>query len=123
MPRDDLYLLEIIEAADRIVTWLTDVTIERWIEDELLRSAVLQKLTVIGEAARGLDRSLRDRHLQVPWPRIVAFRNVAVHEYFAVEWPTVWPVATVEVPDLREKVFGVLRDEFPDVAERVRERG
>ncbi len=80
--------------------------------------AVLQKLTVIGEAARGLDHDLRDRHAQVPWPRIIAFRNVAVHEYFAVEWPTVWPVAKVELPDLRERVYAVLRQGFPGVLRR-----
>lgn len=122
MPRDDLYLFEIVEAADRIGAWLADVTMDRWTDDELLRSAVLQKLTVIGEAARGLDRVIRDRHPQVPWPRIVAFRNVAVHEYFAVEWPTVWPVATVEVPELREQVFSVLCA-VPEVATRVESRG
>ena len=122
MQRDDLYLYEIVEAADHIRDFLGSATLNAWIGDEMLRSTVLQKLTAIGEAARGLDAAIKSRHPQVPWPRIVAFRNVAVHEYFAVEWPTVWPVATREVPTLREQVLDVLRAEFPDVARRYQEK-
>lgn len=85
MRRDDLYLYEIVEAADHIRAFLGGANLDAWIADEMLRSAVLQKLTVIGEAARGLDSRIKIRHPQVPWPRIVAFRNVAVHKYFAVE--------------------------------------
>ncbi len=122
MPRDDLYLSEIVEAADHVRNFLHGADLDGWMDDELLRSAVLQKLTVIGEAARGLDSEIKARHPQVPWSRIVAFRNVAVHEYFAVEWPAVWPVATREVPALREQVLTVLRAEFPDIARQYEAR-
>lgn len=123
MPRDDLYLFEIIESSDHICDFLGNMEVDRWIADEMLRSAVLQKLTVIGEAARGIDATVKARYPLVPWSRIIAFRNVAVHEYFAIEWPTVWPVATREVPELRAQVLDVLRAEFPEVARRYEESG
>jgi len=50
MRRDDLYLFEIVEAADHVRDFLRDIEIDAWTEDELLRSGVLQKLTMIGEA-------------------------------------------------------------------------
>jgi len=39
----------------------------------------------------------------------VAFRNFAVHEYFAVDWQIVWVTATEDVPLLREKVTALLK--------------
>jgi uncharacterized protein with HEPN domain len=42
----------------------------------------------------------------------VAFRNIAVHAYFAVEWPIVWVAATEETPALRDQVAAIMSREF-----------
>lgn len=123
MRRDDLYLLEMVEAADRIGIWLADTSVDVWAEDEKLRRAVLQLLTVIGEAARAVEPGVKGRHPQVPWRKVVDVRNVAVHEYFAVEWPTVWHIARQDLPALRAQVFAVLAAEYPDVARAYEQSG
>lgn len=46
-----------------------------------------------------------------------------MHEYFAVEWPTVWHIAQHELPELREQAFEALQAQFPDIARRYEERG
>ncbi|WP_429885245.1 HepT-like ribonuclease domain-containing protein, partial [Geoalkalibacter halelectricus] len=81
---------------------------------DLLRSAVLQKLMVIGEAAAKLPKEFRERHRNIPWPDIVAFRNIAVHAYFSVEWPIVWVAAVKDAPELRMMVADILASDFPD---------
>ena len=45
---------------------------------------------------------------------IVAFRNIAVHEYFAVNWPIVWVAATQDAPALRGEVARILAEEYAD---------
>jgi uncharacterized protein with HEPN domain len=76
--------------------------------NELLQSAVLQKLTVIGEAASKLSQEFRDLHPEVEWNDIVSLRNIAVHAYFAVDWPIVWVTASQEVPVLRSQIAQIL---------------
>lgn len=122
MRRDELYVLDIIESADLITNWLAGMSVDAWDADEKTRRAVLQLLTTIGECARAIDASLKGRHEHVPWKKVVAFRNVAVHEYFAVNWGTVWRIVSDELPALREQVLDVLRAEFPDIARRYEER-
>lgn len=122
MRRDDLYLVEMLEATDLVGQWMRDVGFDEWVADELRRSAVLQKLTVIGEAARAVAPDLVERHRKVPWRDIAAFRNRAVHEYFSIDWSRVWSIAQREVPALREQVLGVLQVEFPALARRYEER-
>ena len=46
MRREELYLTDIIEAADAIQQFLAGVQRDIFLQDELLRSAVLHKLTV-----------------------------------------------------------------------------
>ena len=43
---------------------------------------------------------------------IVGFRNIAVHEYFAVSWSIVWVTATQEVPGLQRRVARILAEEY-----------
>ncbi|MXX39698.1 MAG: DUF86 domain-containing protein, partial [Gemmatimonadetes bacterium] len=45
---------------------------------------------------------------------IIAFRNIAVHAYFSVEWPIVWVTATQEAPELRSKIAHILAEEYSD---------
>ena len=47
----------------------------------MIQSAILQKLIVIGDAAARLPRNFVERHLEIEWENIVAFRKIAVHEY------------------------------------------
>ena len=111
MRREELYLNDIVEAADSIQKFLKSVHRDDFLRDEILRSAVLHKLTIIGEAAARLPKGFRQRHPEIQWQDIIAFRNIAVHAYFAVKWPIVWVAATQEAPELRRKVADILSTE------------
>jgi len=116
MRRDELYLLDIVEASDAIRQFLVGAQRERFVHDELLRSAVLHKLTIIGEAAARLSAELREQHAEIEWADVVGFRNLVVHAYFAIEWPIVWVAATQDAPELRRQIAEILVREYPDVA-------
>src|SRR5436853_5587026 len=98
MRPERLYLNDIVEAADAIAGFLAGIGVAEFLRNDLIRSAVLQKLTIIGEAAARLPEEFCDRHPEIPWSDIVGFRNIAVHAYFAIEWPIVWVAATEETP-------------------------
>ena len=49
MRREELYLTDIAQAAESIQRFLAGVEREIFLQDDLLQSAVLQKLTIIGE--------------------------------------------------------------------------
>ena len=119
MPRDELYLTEIVEAIDRISRWLNGIDTDRWNDDDMLRAAVLQQLTTIGEASRSINDQLQERHSDVPWRRIADFQNVAVHEYFAIEWSLVWRLVRDRLPILRPQIMKVIGTEFPGIAARL----
>lgn len=114
MPRrEELYLADIVDACRDVVQFLSGVTLDDWAGSRVLQFAVLQRLTVIGEAARQIEATVRERYPSVPWRDLGAFRNLAVHDYFAVEWPLVWAIATRNVPDLGLQVRAILAADYP----------
>jgi uncharacterized protein with HEPN domain len=114
MRREQLYLSDILEAAAAIEGFLAGCDRETFLDNDLLRSAVLHKLTIIGEAAARLPSEFREQHPEIPWADIVAFRNIAVHAYFSVEWPIVWVAATEDTPELGRQIASILETELRD---------
>lgn len=113
MRPEELYLADIVEAADAIQRFVAGGAREGFLQDDMLRSAVLHKLTVIGEAAARLPEEFRARYPEVEWADIVAFRNIAVHAYFSVDWSIVWIAATHDAPQLRQAVAAILARDYP----------
>ena len=111
MRREHLYLQDILEACDMIRAFLASIDASAFLASELHKAATLQKLTVIGEAAAHLSQAFREAHPQVEWRDIIAFRNIAVHAYFAVQWDIVWATATDDVPVLQRQVLEILQTE------------
>jgi len=108
MRREELYLSDIVESAEAISKFVSGKNRDEFILDDMLRSAVLQKLAIIGEAASRLPREFQEKHTGIEWADIIAFRNIAVHAYFSVDWNIVWISATVNAPALREKIVKIL---------------
>src|SRR5208283_4186591 len=90
MRRESLYLTDILEAADHIGAFIEGSDFEAFQRSEMLRSAVVQKLSIIGEAAGRVSEELRNRRPEVPGPQIIAFRDILIHAYVGIDWDLVW---------------------------------
>ena len=108
MRRDELYLADIIEATDAIERFLQDISKDDFLNDELRQSAVLQKLMIIGESAARLSQELKSQYPEIEWHDIIAFRNIAIHAYFTVDWRIVWYTAIHDAPILRKQILAIL---------------
>jgi uncharacterized protein with HEPN domain len=111
MRRERLYLNDVVEAADHIAEFIAGADFPAFQSSEMLRSAVVQKLGVIGEAAARVSADLTARHPEVPWPQIIAFRNILIHAYFGIDWDVVWRAATNRCPVLRRQIADILATE------------
>ena len=77
---------------------------------ELLQSAVLHWIEIIGEAARGAGDKVRAAHPEVPWRVITDMRNRVSHGYFDIDLDVVWNTVTRDLPKLQESVTRILAE-------------
>ena len=106
-------LNDILEAAAKIRERVTD-GIDAFRCDEMLQVWSIHHLQVIGEAARGVSQFLKERHPEVPWPEIVALRNILVHEYFGLNLHQVWTMIQKDLPKLAEQIQYIRSQIAPD---------
>jgi uncharacterized protein with HEPN domain len=76
--------------------------------DELLQVWAIHHIEIIGEAAANLSPATTQAYPAVPWSDVVAMRNVLVHQYFGIDLQQVWDTVTIDLPQLKKDVQGIL---------------
>ena len=51
---------------------------------------------------------MRAAHPEIPWPQIVGFRNVVIHEYFGIDLQLVWEIVAEHIATLGAQLNSVL---------------
>jgi uncharacterized protein with HEPN domain len=113
MWRDDATLLDIAQAARRIVSFVRGVDEASFAANAEKHWAVVAQLLVIGEAVTRLSPEFRSSHPEIEWAKIAGMRNRLIHGYDKIRWDLVWRTATEAVPQLLEQIEPLLPPEEP----------
>ena len=113
MNRDRDYLLDIVEMIEAINRNLPD-TEDRFVDDEVLLTAVIHWVQTVGEAANAVSEETRAKYRDVPWRQVVDMRNLLAHGYRYVDPSIVWQVVVADLPKLESQIRVIL-DDFSDV--------
>lgn len=95
-----LYLDDLIEAAEKIERFVTGRTLESFVSDEAIFDAVLFNLQVIGEAIKRLPPEVTVAIPEADVSGPVRLLDLIAHRYFALDAEIIWEVATTHVPRL-----------------------
>jgi uncharacterized protein with HEPN domain len=77
----------------------------------MLRAAVERHFEILGEALGRLAKVNPNLAARIPdLPRAVAFRNLLIHGYAAVNNRTVWRITQEDLPSLRDSVAALLAE-------------
>lgn len=108
------YLWDIQQAADAILRFVAGLDAGSYAETEIAHAAVERKFEIIGEALSKLSKLDPDLARRIPDSHaIVAFRNVLIHGYAAVEHDRVWRIVQTSLPGLRAAVVALLNELGP----------
>ena len=102
--RDKGRLLDIIQAANNIISFTDGYSIEELSDDKLRYFAVVKNVEIIGEAAYMLSLSFKEAHNEIPWNDIIKMRHVLVHGYATIMPELLWHTALIDVPQLRIQI-------------------
>ena len=70
----------------------------------MMRLALVKLFEIIGEASACMSDSLKSEFNEIEWQILKAVRNILVHEYFGIDYQTIWDSIQKDVPVLKTKI-------------------
>lgn len=103
----ELLLLDMIEAIDKIHTYISGITKEQFLSDEKTIDAVVRNLEILGEAANRLPEDFKLRHSNVEWIKIIGLRHRIVHDYFGIDLEIIWSILEKNLHDFEKLLIKI----------------
>jgi uncharacterized protein with HEPN domain len=108
MSRDKAALLDIHNAAPRILLFAAGLTKSELAANEEKQSAILHQVIVIGEATKRLSTDFRTIYPDIPWRDIAGMRDILAHQYDRINLDTLWDVIQSDIPELIDLISPLL---------------
>jgi uncharacterized protein with HEPN domain len=99
-----LLLEDILESAEKIITYTLSLTYDEFIADSKTIDAVIRNFEIIGEAANRLPDELKDNNSEVDWHKLRGLRNRIVHGYFGINYKIIWSIIQEYLPELISRI-------------------
>ena len=98
------YLEHIVQAIERIDSYVEDMAEQAFTLDHRTQDAVIRNFEIIGEASNRIPDEIRDKFQLVNWHRIRGFRNRIVHDYMGIDYEIVWEIIEKDLEELKNKI-------------------
>lgn len=83
---------------------------DAFLKSHAIHDHVVMNLIQIGEIARKLPMAFKQKHVAMPWQKMIDFRNKLVHNYDALDLDIVWKITESNLPELEKFVLEQLKE-------------
>ncbi|MEK6760565.1 MAG: DUF86 domain-containing protein [Nanoarchaeota archaeon] len=112
MKKDPRIFIKHIEDSIRLIeNYARNVSEADFFRDKKIQDAIVRRLEIIGEAAKNIPSSLRQRFQEVPWKEMMGIRDKIAHHYFGIDLKIVWNVIKKDLPKLKKEIRKILDKE------------
>ncbi len=113
MPKHYIELLKhILDECNFIQEAITaDIKKEKFLENEVLKRAIVRSLEIIGEATKKIPADIKYEWGEIQWKNMAGMRDKLIHDYFGVNYTIVWDVIKNKIPELKDQIEKVIRND------------
>jgi uncharacterized protein with HEPN domain len=87
------------------------MTKEDFIQDEILKRAIVRSLEIIGEATKSIPIDEKLKYPDIQWKNMAGMRDKLAHDYMDLDYGIVWDVIKNKIPILKFQIEGFLENE------------
>ncbi|MCL0051747.1 DUF86 domain-containing protein [Thermodesulfovibrionales bacterium] len=110
MRNHKLYLKDIFEAMEAIEGFVEGMEFDDFKSDDKTSSAVIRKFEIIGEAAKNLSVTIKQKYPIVPWKEMAGMRDKLIHFYFGIKNELVWQTIKDVIPQIKPLIGKILNE-------------
>lgn len=104
---DKARLHHILDAINEIENYISGISFNIFSNSSEKKFATVKQLEIIGEAANKITKETKTDYPEVEWIKIIALRNILVHEYYVIDETIVWNIITADLPDLKAQIVSL----------------
>ncbi|MFO8077867.1 MAG: DUF86 domain-containing protein [Thermoplasmatota archaeon] len=108
---DVVYLHHMLDSMVKIKDFTDNVGESEFENSELIQSAVIRQIEIIGEATKQISQSVKRKYPHIPWRDIAGMRDKLIHGYFGVDIDAVWDTIQLDIPVLEKDIKRILEKE------------
>jgi uncharacterized protein with HEPN domain len=98
-----------LDSISKGISFIQGMNQEEFIADEKTQYALIRAIEIVGEASKKIPIDIKNISPEIPWREISGMRDKLIHDYFGVNAKVVWITATIDLPDLKEKLEILLK--------------
>jgi uncharacterized protein with HEPN domain len=110
-----VYFDDILRAIALVQSYVVDMDLTGFEDDQAMQDAILYRMLVLTEAAHRLHEDEQALCPGPNWRKIQDLGNVIRHAYDAIDRATIWEIIQTDLPPLRVAVERTMREHFPDI--------
>ena len=103
------FLIDILNEIEKINEFVGAMDYDEFVQDEKTIYAVVRSFEIMGEATKNIPDEIKDANNQIPWSKIGGMRNKLIHEYFGVDYETLWNTIKNRLPEIKPPIMKIIK--------------
>lgn len=103
------FLEDIVESISKIEAYTKNLSFGKFTKNPKTIDAVVRNLEIIGEAAKHIPTSIRAKHTEIPWKKMIGLRNIITHEYFGIDEKIIWEIMKHNLSNIKRSIIEILQ--------------
>jgi uncharacterized protein with HEPN domain len=110
-PTEKQRVEHILDSIEKIKKYTENLSEKDFLDNDLVKDAVLYLFSVIGEAVIFIDGEMLKKY-PYPWHLVRSFRNYIAHEYFGLNMKLVYQSIKQDLPVLHSMIKEIIKNEL-----------
>ena len=103
-----IFLKHMLENIKDIKNFISGVSKEEFGKNKEKLNAVVRSVEILGEAAKKLPESFKNKHKEISWKEIIGTRDILIHHYFGIDIKILWNIITKDILDLEKQIKNLM---------------
>ncbi len=95
---------DMIVACKAIIEYSKGHSKDSFCQSKLHYDATIRNFEILGEAAKLIPMEVRATVTEIPWSKLIALRNIVIHEYFEIDDTILWDVISNKIPGVLKEL-------------------